>query len=288
VLLVWRGVSQEVSLSAFVCHVAAAVLFVLGCLFLYWTFALARLRYVIDRNALTVHWGFVRQVVPMDKIERVITGQTTAAPQIAGVNWPGYHVGSGSVELIGESLFYSAHSGPGDLAYIVTPEQTYALSVPNAEAFRKAMEARMREGPEIVMRQVPRRSGLAAQPFWEDKLAKGLALLGVVLRDVRRDCHATRTCAEPRGLFAATCAWPIRASSDAALYGDRVLANLVLGPPQLGEDDRPPAFHRTCGLRGVFVAALIAVSQPTLGISQAMSQPSRNRRGTSESTLTML
>ena len=180
-LLVARGHSQAVSLSALDCYLVATVLFGLGCLFAYWTYARLTLRYVLDRNGLAIHWGFIRQIIPLDKIERVVAGPPGFPLRVEGLNWPGHHIGRGFVERIGETLFYSTHSSPEELLYVVTPTDAYAVSVPDGARFTAEIQARQKEGAAVALHQMPRRTLLAAQPFWQDGLAQLLAVAAVIL-----------------------------------------------------------------------------------------------------------
>lgn len=180
-LLVSRGLTQDVSLSALGCYLLAAVFFALGCLFAYWTYACATLRYDLDRNGLTIHWGLIRQIIPLDKIEKLETAFSEAVPKVEGLKWPGHYVGQGWMERFGDILFYSTHRNPEELVYIVTARQTYAVSLPGRERFMEEVEARRKEGVAVSLRQRPRRLFLAAQPFWQDRLAHVLALAGIVV-----------------------------------------------------------------------------------------------------------
>jgi hypothetical protein len=180
-LLVDGGLTQAVSLSALGCYLLAAVLFSLGCLFAYWTYARLTLRYVLDRNGLAIHWGFICQVIPLDKIERVVPGPPGFPLRVEGLNWPGHHVGRGFVERIGETLFYTTHSSPEELLYVVTPTDAYAVSVPDGAMFTAEVQARQKEGAAVALHQMPRRTLLAAQPFWQDGLAQLLALSAILL-----------------------------------------------------------------------------------------------------------
>jgi hypothetical protein len=180
-LLVSRGLTQAVSLSALGCYLLAAVFFALGCLFAYWTYACATLRYHLDRNGLIIRWGFIRQIIPLDRIEKVETAYSEGVPNVEGLGWPGHHVGRGRIERFGDILFYSTHRDPEALVYIVTAQQTYAVSVAEKDRFIEEVETRRKEGPAVNLRQRPRWSFLAAQPFWQDRLALVLALTGIAV-----------------------------------------------------------------------------------------------------------
>jgi hypothetical protein len=176
VALVVRGLTQDISLGVISLYVVATIFFLLGLLFAYWTYSLGTLRYVLDRNALTIVWGDIRQLVPMSQIERLVPGRELANPQVAGVSWMGHHVGHADIEGgIGDTLFYSTHRSPEDLLYVVTSGQSYAVSVEDEIAFAEAVQQQQRLGSLVAVPQTPDRLYLAAQPFWEDRIAQALA-----------------------------------------------------------------------------------------------------------------
>lgn len=177
VALVVRGLSLDVELTVIALYATAMVFFLIGLVFAYWTYSLGTLRYTLDRNALTITWGDIRQMVPMPQIERLVPGRELSDPHVAGVSWMGHHVGRAEVEGgIGDTLFYSTHRSPEDLLYVVTPSQSYAVSVEDEVAFAEAVQQQQRLGPLVAVPQAPERLYLAAQPFWEDRVAQGLAL----------------------------------------------------------------------------------------------------------------
>ncbi len=175
--LVVRGSYSDVDLNIIPLYIVATILFFIGLLFAYWTYSLGTLRYALDRNALTISWGDIRQTVPLSQIERLVPGRELTNPHIAGVSWMGHHVGRGEIEGgIGDTLFYSTHRSPADLLYVVTATQSYAISVDDEVAFAEALQGQQRLGSLIAVAQAPDRSYLAAQPFWEDRTAQVLAL----------------------------------------------------------------------------------------------------------------
>jgi len=186
------AVSASIALNAgaeaktFLAWLAVAVLGILALVFANWTYALFSLDYIIDANALTLRWGFRRVTVPIDTIQRMVPGRTLDEPRIEGLNWWGCHVGSADMKRIGYTLFYSTHSTPEELLYVVTTEESYALTVLDQAAF--AEEIQSRAGFATASEPHPQRSsatGIAALPFWRDRIATtaaGLsALTGMVL-----------------------------------------------------------------------------------------------------------
>lgn len=177
IALVVRGVTSDVALGVIPLYVVASIFFFMGLLFTYWTYSLGTLRYVLDRNALTITWGDIRQMVPMSQIERLVPGRELPNPHVAGVSWLGHHVGHATIEGgIGDTLFYSTHRSPTDLLYVVTPGQSYAISLEDEVAFAEAVQATQRRGSLVSVPQAPDRLYLAAQPFWEDRAAQVLGL----------------------------------------------------------------------------------------------------------------
>lgn len=174
-VLLGRALTQPISLGLLGPYLAAAAFFFMACLFTYWTFGCHTLRYVIDRNGLIIHWGLTRQVVPMDRIERLVPGRRLPEPRVEGVSWLGHHIGLGQVEGVGDTLFYTTHRSREDLLYVVTPSQAYGLSVEDDALFARELQTRQGQGILYQLQQGPERHGLAGQPFWADRLAQGLA-----------------------------------------------------------------------------------------------------------------
>ena len=178
--LLWRGLSLDVQLAVLGPYIAAACFFALGCLFAYWTYGCATLRYHLDRNGLTIYWGDIRQLIPMDRIERLVPGRELPPPQISGVSWLGYHVGRADVGDLGTALFYSTHRSHEELLYVVTPDQAYAISVEDEVRFAEELQGHQKLGKLVSLPHVAERTSLAAHPFWHDPLAQALALASII------------------------------------------------------------------------------------------------------------
>jgi hypothetical protein len=178
--LLWRGVSLAVSLQALGPLLAATFFFGLGSLFAYWTYGCLTLRYHLDRNGLTIHWGDIRQLIPMDRIERLVPGREQPAPKVSGVSWLGHHVGRAEVGELGEAIFYSTHRTHEELLYVVTESHTYAISVPDEVRFAEDLQGHQKMGQVASLPQVAERTAVAAQTFWQDPLARILALASIL------------------------------------------------------------------------------------------------------------
>lgn len=180
------ALASGVETKTFLAWVAAGGLGLVALLFANWTYALVSLDYIIDANTLTIRWGFRRVIVPIDTIQRMVPGRTLDEPRVRGLNWWGCHVGHADVKRIGYTLFYSTHRAPEELLYVVTTEESYALTVLDQAAFAEEIQARARVA--TAAEPHPQRSsatGIAALPFWRDRVATTTAavsaLVGAVL-----------------------------------------------------------------------------------------------------------
>src|SRR3990172_2334364 len=180
ILLLVRGLTLDVSFGAFAAYAAAAFFLGLTLVFTYWTYACFNLRYIIDRDGLTICWGAIRQLVPLDKIESLVPGQNLPLPKIEGINWWGLHIGRGQTEEMGDVLYYCTHTVSKNILYLKTPAQTYALSVNNPNRFAQEVQVRRDMGPLRAVPQRIERGGIASHTFWTDRQAQILALAALV------------------------------------------------------------------------------------------------------------
>lgn len=179
--LLWRGLALPISLQAIGPYIAATFFFGLGCLFAYWTYGCLSLRYHLDRNGLTIQWGDIRQLIPMDRIERLVPGrELPPPPSVAGVSWLGHHAGRATVHELGDTIFYSTHRSHEQLLYVVTATQNYAISVEDEVRFAEELQGHQKMGQVMSLPQVTTRSFIAAIPFWHDPTARLLALTSIL------------------------------------------------------------------------------------------------------------
>jgi len=177
--MLW-GVSQYgVSLTSFfLLLMVAGTLFVLALLG-YWLYGLIGANFYLDRNALIVRWGATTQVVPMQSVTGVLSGQDLERiTRFRGARWPGMRVGYGEIEDIGPTLFFTTTPLHRQVV-LTTSALAYALSPSDAEAFIETTRQRLSMGPTQSVEQASRQPDFLTWSFWSDRL--GLTLLGSAL-----------------------------------------------------------------------------------------------------------
>ncbi len=177
--LIAKATTWPVSFTQFMAVTGAIVLIGLALAFAFWSYSCYTLRYLLDRNGLTIAWGTLRHSIPMASIEAVTPGRGEDRPNLWGLSWPGLHVGRG---LVGETeaLFYSTHRSPEEIVYVRTSAATYAISPRDPPRFisevQRFKQASPSGGAEVVQRDV-----VGGHPIWADRTAQWLALAGVLI-----------------------------------------------------------------------------------------------------------
>jgi hypothetical protein len=166
------GLGARAEFKTFLAWAIAVLALVVCGLFANWAYALHTLSYRIDNERLTVQWGFRRVLIPISTIQRMIPGRTLDVARVEGLNWWGCHVGGSEVKRIGYTIFYSTHSTPDELLYLVTTGQTFALTVLDQAAFAEEIQARADlAAVEDDSLQRSTATGIASLPFWRDRVS---------------------------------------------------------------------------------------------------------------------
>ncbi len=175
---------SAVEFKTFLAWFAAVVLFLAAGGFFYWTISLASLRYVVADGALTIVWGMRRVVIPVNSIRRIVPGRTIEEPRVNGLNWWGCHIGNAEVKRVGYTLFYSTHGTPDELLYLVTTEESYALTIHDQAAFAEQVQGRASVALATATVQRSEATGIASLPFWRDRSAITAVLASAVMAAV--------------------------------------------------------------------------------------------------------
>jgi hypothetical protein len=178
--LLATAIDWPVSFPKFLAYLGAGVLFVTALAFAFWTFSCLTLKYVMDRSGLTISWGLLKHFVAIDAIEKLTLGRAENKAQVQGLGWWGYHAGRGSVEGVGDVLFFSTHRNAEELVYVHTPAAIYAISpidpvrfIADAQRFQQAGKPDRKSG---VQRDI-----VSGHPIWADRTAQALLVSSVLL-----------------------------------------------------------------------------------------------------------
>jgi hypothetical protein len=170
-----------ISLATFLMALGSALSLVLAGLFGQRTLRCLRLRYRLSRDSLTIHWASRRIVVPLPDIKEVVEGEARPIRWKGGIHWFAYHVGQGEVEGLGPTRFYCTHLSPRYLRYLVTPRETYAISVKDPRRFALSFQMCRKLGPLRKVSLEETEGPLAGLPVWKDRWALGVFLLALAL-----------------------------------------------------------------------------------------------------------
>ena len=150
------------------------------------TWAAFTLEYWVDRNAVTVRWAHMRQIIPLPAIVHMSEGGEAPAGQGGLLDWPLPHlrnVGSdGSLQL----LSTRSPSYPSDAQCLLldTADATYVLSPADLPGMMAAIQERYAMGPSQVLEPQRRRTGRLERVLPHDALGHWLlvgGLLGVLI-----------------------------------------------------------------------------------------------------------
>jgi hypothetical protein len=178
-LLLMFAFGRELDLFTIGAFIGAAASLGVGALFGYWTYSLATISYAVDRNGLVINWGVVRQVIPLQAIERLVPGTAVGVPKVHGVSWLGHHVGHATIDRIGSVLFYSTHQAPEQVLYVMTTERNYAICVTDPASFAREIQVRQDLGPTAEVTHHVERGNAPLQALWADRI--GLLLAGIAV-----------------------------------------------------------------------------------------------------------
>jgi len=177
-LLIWMDRRPVDWLKFALILVAVASLPLLGYV-LFRTWAAFSLEYWIDRNAVTVHWASLRQVIPLQSVQRIIRGGLPSLTPMPWTQWPAPDIGP--TRSLGLANIQMLATRPLEECLLLdTGETVFALSPRDADDFLEALQARYRLGPVATPALERMHSTLWQRLFGEDYLGPILLALGLV------------------------------------------------------------------------------------------------------------
>ena len=148
----------------------------------YQLYGLSRSGYDADRNAVTIQWGAIRQIIPVEAIQRIMlaTELEYGVSGFRGWRWPGLMQGHGELPEAGLTLFYSSSALQNQLI-LITPTLSYAISPDDMAGFIESLKARYELSPTQAVAQTTTHPAFYDWPLWRDRVAQGLILAGAAL-----------------------------------------------------------------------------------------------------------
>jgi hypothetical protein len=181
IILIGLMLTQPISLLTFVAGLLTIFSLPLITLIVYQLRGLARSGYALDRNALSIFWGSIQQIVPTAAIQRIMLGSEVEGHiKFSGWRWPGLMVGHGEVPEAGLTLFYSTVPLSEQLI-VITPTISYAISPTDVAGFIESIKARYELGPTQELEQTSVRPPIFDWPLWRDRIMYAFGIIGFVL-----------------------------------------------------------------------------------------------------------
>ncbi len=182
--LAWQRFTIGFDLTVFFYALLALLLAAGAARLVYQLISVARLRYTLDRNALVIHWGGLRQIVPLARVRQAVAIADLTSPDRPtrprrGL-WPGLWVGQARLGTDLPVLAYATAPPPRQVL-VITPTVAYVVSPARPADFLADLARRQALGPTQDATQQTEVAAWAAHPLLHDRLATGLLLSGLVL-----------------------------------------------------------------------------------------------------------
>lgn len=178
---------QPLSPLAFGLGLALLLALALLALVLYWSIAALRLRYRLDRNGLVIYWGASRLVVPMERIQAIMSGSELSAGgdgasewrAFRGVAWAGLRAGRAQLPD-GKPARVLSTASLAQSTVVLTPDCAYVVSPHDPGAFIEAWRVRRPLGPTQYWLEEAQRAWPLALPIWRDRVVGVLIGVGLL------------------------------------------------------------------------------------------------------------
>jgi hypothetical protein len=174
--------SQQISLAIVIWVAMPLVCVPLALLVIYRLYALATVRYRLDREGFYLVWGLANEQAPISAVERIIPGTQLGAKLNPGFGlwWPGCVAGRRRVADVGPVEFFST-AGPDKMVVVDFGDRALAISPGDLEAFQQTFLDATRMGSLEPIPAISRRPDLALTRLWGDRAARLLVPLGMLV-----------------------------------------------------------------------------------------------------------
>jgi hypothetical protein len=175
-LVVWAIRRPADTLKFLLVVVVVASLPVLAHLLLR-TWAAFTLEYWVDRNAITVRWAHMRQIIPLPSITHIVADQDLPSGKPGVLSWPLPYLRSVGRD---ESIQLFATRPPSEGVLFDTAGGTYVLTPADQQAMIAVVQERYAMGPSQVLAPARVRAGRINRLLPSDRLGIWLLLGGLL------------------------------------------------------------------------------------------------------------
>lgn len=150
------AIRQAIGFAMFLGLLVGAVFAALAVLVLVLTVGYLQLRYRFERDGLSITWLGRRETIPYDQVDGIFAGQRLGQTmRVRGLNWPGFHIGVGRTRAMGFVRYFVTTGDLTEIALIVTPDLTIAVSPADVAGFRRELIRRVEQNDPELVEQAP-------------------------------------------------------------------------------------------------------------------------------------
>ena len=166
--------------APFLLTLIAAIILTLPVPFLlYGVYALQRAAYTVNRDKITLKWGWWVEEIPMTSVQWAQTPEGLEAPlPLPRLRWPGHVTG---VHTTPEGTFVFMAANAENLVVLAAENGWYVLSPENPHAFLEAFRRAAEQGTLEPAAARSQRPSYWLTTIWRDRWARTMLLAGWLL-----------------------------------------------------------------------------------------------------------
>ncbi len=175
-------VSHPIAIESFVAAVAGLASLSLALFFGLATLGYRSLSYRLSQDTLTISWLWIREIVPLGRIEGVYRGHRLGKrAQVDGFVLPGHYVGKTRGEGLGRLRFYGTSEEPSAAMIVATATGGYAITPSDLQGFRDQLIQRLEAIPMEEIERAPEAQRLMPRLLTLSILRDSVAVAFLVL-----------------------------------------------------------------------------------------------------------
>ena len=180
VLLVVWALRRPVDLLQFLLFLVIVLSIPVLIYLVYRTWAAFSLQYWVDRNAITLRWAHLQQVIPTQSVREIVHGALPLVEERASLlRWPMPFLALAN-QPTAQSVNLCATRPPAECIMLKTDAGIYVLSPADADGFVETLQARYRMGATQIVTPARVRRTWLANTLGDDPQGVWLLIAGLV------------------------------------------------------------------------------------------------------------